>query len=269
MANVLDTDTVLLEVTDRVGVITLNRPEALNAMNRDLSRGLAQAFARVQEDPEIRIAVITGNGRAFCAGADLRERAATESGGASTLGGIAQLVVNGQHRAVNAATMTKPVLAAVNGYALGGGFELMLQCDLRIASERATFALPEIVRGFFPGGGGPQRLPRFIPSAVAMEMLLTGDPIDAATALRVGLVSHVVPQDDLLPTAMNIARRIARHAPLAVAALTEVARTSQEMELNQSLRFGNLLRWIIGQTDDAKEGPRAFSEKREPNFQGR
>jgi len=260
------TDVVVLEVEDRVATITLNRPEAMNTMSRALSGGMSEAFRQVQEDPEIRVAIITGTGRAFCAGADLKERAASEAQGGPGMSPIAQLVK--PSRGFGASGVTKPVIAAVNGYCLGGGMELALQCDILIGSNEAAFALPEIVHGFFPGGGGPQRLPRHIPHSMAMEMILTGDRIDAATAFRVGLISRLTAAEDLLPTAKQIGTRIARHAPLAIAAVKEVAYTSQEMELGQSLRFGNLLRWVIGQTDDAKEGPRAFVERREPNFKG-
>jgi enoyl-CoA hydratase/carnithine racemase len=140
---------------------------------------------------------------------------------------------------------------------------------MRICTPEARFGLPEITRGFFPGGGGPQRLMRAIPQAMAMEMILTGDPIDAATALRVGLVSRIVPADELLPTAHHIAQRIAGHAPLAVRAAKEVAQSSLDETLAHALRFGGALRWIIGQTEDAREGPRAFTERRPPRYQGR
>jgi enoyl-CoA hydratase/carnithine racemase len=165
--------------------------------------------------------------------------------------------------------MEKPLIAAIDGYCLAAGFELALTCDLRICTPEARFGLPEITRGFFPGGGGPQRLIRAVPQAVAMEMILTGDPIDAATALRIGLVSRLVPEDELLPIARQIAQRIAGHAPLAVKAVKEVAQTALDETLEQSLRFGSTLRWIIGQTEDAREGPRAFAERREPRYQGR
>jgi enoyl-CoA hydratase/carnithine racemase len=161
------------------------------------------------------------------------------------------------------------LLAAVDGYCLAAGFELALLCDLRICTPEARFGLPEITRGFFPGGGGPQRLIRAIPQAMAMEMILTGEAIDAATALRVGLVSRVVPASELLSTAQQIAHRIAGHAPLAVRAAKEVAQSALDETLEQALRFGSALRWIIGQTEDAREGPRAFAERRPPRYQGR
>jgi enoyl-CoA hydratase/carnithine racemase len=165
--------------------------------------------------------------------------------------------------------MEKPLIAAIDGYCLAAGFELALTCDIRICTPEAQFGLPEIRRGFFPGGGGPQRLIRAIPQAMAMEMILTGDPIDAPTAQRVGLVSRVVPEPELLSTASLIAQRIASHAPLAVKAVKEVAQAALDETLDQALRFGSTLRWIIGQTEDAREGPRAFAERREPRYQGR
>jgi enoyl-CoA hydratase/carnithine racemase len=165
--------------------------------------------------------------------------------------------------------MEKPCIAAIDGYCLAAGFELALICDIRICTPEARFGLPEIVRGFFPGGGGPQRLIRAIPQAVAMEMILTGDPIDAASALRMGLVSRIMPEPELLPTARQIAQRIAGHAPLAVKAVKEVTQAALDETLEQSLRLGSALRWIIGQTDDAREGPRAFAERRAAQYQGR
>jgi enoyl-CoA hydratase/carnithine racemase len=166
-------------------------------------------------------------------------------------------------------SVEKPLIAAVDGYCLAAGFELALLCDMRLCTPEARFGLPEIVRGFFPGGGGPQRLMRAVPQAVAMEMLLTGDPIDAQTALRAGLVSRIVPEPELLPTARRLAERIAGHAPLAIKAVKEVAEAALDETLEQALRFGSALRWIIGQTEDAHEGPRAFAERREPRYEGR
>ena len=156
----------------------------------------------------------------------------------------------------------------MHGYALGGGTELALACDLRIAAESARFGLPEITRGFFPGGAGPVRVPRMVPMAVAMDLLLTGEPIDAQAALRWGLVSRVVPDDQLLDTAMAMARRIAGFGPLAVRAARELARRQEGMPLDDAIRLSASLRWIIGQTEDAAEGPRAFAEKREPHYRG-
>lgn len=262
----MSSDTLLFDLTDRVAVITLNRPAVRNALNRELSQALMEALQRVRTDEDIRVAVLTGAGRTFCAGADLKERA--QSGRAADAS-VASVIEASHMTSFARLPMEKPLIAAIDGYCLAAGFELALTCDLRICTPEARFGLPEITRGFFPGGGGPQRLIRAVPQAVAMEMILTGDPIDAATALRIGLVSRLVPEDELLPIARQIAQRIAGHAPLAVKAVKEVAQTALDETLEQSLRFGSTLRWIIGQTEDAREGPRAFAERREPRYQGR
>jgi len=256
--------TVLVDVTEGVATLTLNRPEALNAVNGQLSSELMAALERVRDDDAIRVAVITGSGRAFSAGADLRARVVEQDKGR----GPTPFPVNppASHHTFDT---QKPLIAAVNGYCLGAGLELALACDIRIASTLASFALPEITLGFFPGGGGPLRLPRVIPLSAAMEMLLTGDRIDAATALQYGLVSRVVQPEELLDEANRIASRIAANAPLAVRGLREVIYQGLDMTLPQALRWGGSMRWAIGQTEDAKEGPRAFAEKRSPNFQGR
>jgi E-phenylitaconyl-CoA hydratase len=259
-------DTVLFELIDHVAVITLNRPEVRNAMNRDLRQGLMEGLRRVRDEDEIRVAIITGAGRTFSAGADLKERAQV---GRAEDANAAAVIEPGRAPGYARLPMEKPLIAAIDGYCLAAGFELALICDIRICTPEARFGLPEIVRGFFPGGGGPQRLIRAIPQAVAMEMILTGDPIDAESALRVGLVSRIVPEPELLSTARQIAQRIASHAPLAVKAAKEVTQAALDETLEQSLRLGSALRWIIGQTEDAREGPRAFAERRAPRYQGR
>jgi enoyl-CoA hydratase/carnithine racemase len=262
----VSSDTLLFDLHEHVAVLTLNRPAVRNAMNRELSQALSEALQRVCQDEDIRVAILTGAGRTFSAGADLKERA--QSGRAADASVAA--VIDAQHAAsFSTISIAKPLIAAIDGYCLAAGFELALLCDLRIGTPEAQFGLPEIKRGFFPGGGGPQRLIRAIPQAVAMEMIFTGDTIDALTAQRVGLVSRIVPEPDLLPTARQLAQRIASHAPLAVKAVKEVAQAALDETLEQALRFGGALRWIIGQTEDAREGPRAFAERREPRYQGR
>lgn len=252
-----DDGLVLLSVDGAVATLTLNRPEAMNAMNAGLGEGLRRGLARIAEDPGILVGIITGNGRAFCAGADLKERAA---GGDSGRGW--HDVVGFIGRDADPGWTPKPLIAAINGFALAGGLELALRCDILIASEEAQFGLPEIKHGFFAGGGGPPRLPRAIPHAVAMEMILTGEPIDASTALRAGLVSRVVPRDQLLPTARGIAERIASYNPIAVRATREVAYVSEDVSLPQALRFGGALRWIVGQSDAAKTGAQAWVQRK-------
>jgi len=262
----VSSDTLLFELADNVAVITLNRPEVRNAMNRELSGALLEALQRVREDSAIRAAIITGAGRTFSAGADLKERAQV---GRAADASAASIIETTRAAGFSQMAIEKPLLAGIDGYCLAAGFELALLCDIRICTPEARFGLPEITRGFFPGGGGPQRLMRAIPQAMAMEMILTGDPIDAPTALRVGLVSRLVPEPELLPTARQLAQRMAGHAPLAVTAVKEVAQSALDETLEQSLRFGSALRWIIGQTEDAREGPRAFTERRAPRYQGR
>ena len=251
---------LLYEVRDGIAWITLNRPEALNAINRAVRDGLGQAWAAFAADPSARVAVLTGaGGRAFSAGADLKERTVSDQGPPET-----RWAHGPRER-----SLRKPTIAAVDGYCFGGGFELALTCDIRIATPRAQFGLPEIRRGFFPGGGGPMRLARMIPLTSAMEILLTGDPIDAGTALRLGIISRVVPEDELQAAAADLAQRISRNAPLAVEAVKELALRALDMPWEPVSRLSDLYRALIGTTEDAKEGPRAFVEKREPVYRGR
>ncbi len=264
----MPSDTLRFEVDDGVALITLHRPEALNALNAELVRALIEALHTVRSDDAIRVAILTGEGRAFSAGADLKERATGDNRGAGN-NSPGEFFAADPPDAYATFNPGKPTIAAIGGFCLAGGLELALTCDVRIAADDARFGLPEITRGFFPGAGGPQRLPRMIPQALAMEMLLTGDPIDAEHALRVGLVSRVVPRAELLAEATRIARRIASHAPLAVRAVRELAYATDDLTLAQAMRFGGSLRSIIGQTEDALEGPRAFAEKREPKYRGR
>lgn len=255
---------LLFEVRQGVAWITLNRPDALNAIGDDLGRRLLAALERVRDDDEIRVAVITGTGRAFSAGADLKDRARNQEEGRGPTAFPAY-----PRPSYFTFETGKPMIAAVNGYCLGGGLELALVCDFRIASTQASFGLPEITLGFFPGAGAPLRLPRVIGAGQALEMLLTGERIDAARAHAYGLVNRVVQPEELLPEVERVALKIASNAPLAVKALRDTIYQGMDMTLPQALRFGGAMRWVIGQTEDAKEGPRAFTEKRPPEFKGR
>ena len=257
----MTTDQALLyEVRDGIAWITLNRPAALNAMNSAVREGLARAWADFAADPEARVAVLSGaGGRAFSAGADLKERTVTDQGPAAL----------GWAHGPRTAPPRKPTIAAIDGFCFGGGFELALGCDIRLATPKSQMGLPEIRRGFFPGGGGPMRLARMIPLTSAMEMLLTGDPIDADTALRLGIISQVVPENELLSAAADLAHRISRNAPLAVEAVKELALRSLDLPWEPVSRLSDLYRALIGTTEDAKEGPRAFVEKRDPVYKGR
>lgn len=264
----MPTESLLFDVKDHVAFITLNRPDQRNAINQEMANALMESLRRSREDADIRAVVLTGAGGTFSAGADLKERAS--AGGARRLDNSPATVI-GADPGERWSTMKfeKPLIAAIDGYCLAGGMELALACDIRLCTPAAQFGLPEITHGFFPGGGGPQRLARSIPQSMAMELVLTGDRIDAETALRVGIVSRVVPPESLTATAMEIATRIARHAPLAVRAAKEVTLAAMDQTFDQAMRLGGTLRWVVGQTEDAKEGPRAFVEKRDPDYKGR
>ena len=255
---------VLFEVSDGVATITLNRPEQMNTINAELGAGLIESLRQVRSRDDIRVAVITGNGRAFCAGADLRSRA----DGPAAASGVAGLFRTDDAPGFHEFDAKKPIIGAVNGYALGGGFEIALSCDLLIASETATFGLPEITLGFFPLAGAPVKLPRGIPRAMANDMLFTGERIDARKAYEYGIVSRVLPADELLPTAQAMAAKIAGYGPLAVRSMLELVKRQGNLPEGEAMRLASTMRWAIGQTTDAKEGPRAFAEKRTPVFKG-
>ena len=240
----------------QIAVITLNRPEVLNAINAELSSQLNDALVQVKDDPEIWVAIITGAGdRAFSAGADIRGFQPGPRAAAAPRLRIDQI--------------WKPFIAAIHGFCLGGGLEMALTCDLRIAANNARFGLPEIKVGIIPAGGGMSRLPRFIPRAKAAEMLLTGQFIDAAEAYRVGLVNTVVPREELMPTAMRWATTICEAGPLQIRAVKEVMLRGYNMPLDDSLKLEREISNGIRQTEDFVEGTRAFVEKRKPQWKGR
>lgn len=252
------------ELTGGVALITLNRPERLNAMDADAYRALSDAWIRVRDDGQVRAAVITGAGdRSFTTGADLKSFVTDPD----DLSGFWQ--TQREQLLNRGLEVYKPVIAAINGYCLGGGMTLMLATDIRIAAEHATFGLAEVKRGIVAGNGGTQRVLAQLPYAIAMELLLTGDRIDAQVAERWGLVNRVVPLDRLLPTALDFAARIAANAPLAVQAAKELALRSRDLDLTSGLRLEQTINRLLQFTDDAKEGPAAFAEKREPRFEGR
>jgi len=255
---------VLFEVGDGVATITLNRPEQMNTIDAELGSGLMESLRQVRSRDDVRVAVITGNGRAFCAGADLRSRADGPAAASSVAGLFRAEDAPGFHEF----DAKKPIIGAINGHALGGGFEIALSCDLLIASEAATFGLPEITLGFFPLAGAPVKLPRSIGRAAANDMLFTGERIDARKAYEFGIVSRVVPAEDLLATAQAMAQKIAGYAPLAVRSMLELVRRQGNLPESDAMRLAGTMRWAIGQTVDAKEGPRAFAEKRTPVFKG-
>ncbi len=253
---------VLYEKKDRIARITLNRPEAFNSINPDTLRELSKIMEDFSQDPEAWVAIITGAGdKAFCAGADIKQTITGIVEGKLSLH-IANTILRGQE-------VWKPLIAAVNGVALGGGLEIVLACDIRVAAQNATFGVPEVKLGIFPGWGGTQRLARAIPLAKAMEMLLTGDPIDAQEAYRVGLVNKVVPASELMPTAEKYAQTICANAPLAVRAAKESMMKGKDMPLELGLKLEILMADALKTTEDLKEGARAFIEKRKPHFKGK
>lgn len=252
------------QLDDGVALIVIDRPERLNAMDAEHYRLLSEAWIRVRDDRDVRVAIVTGAGeRSFTTGADLKSFIpAPDELGAFWLTQRDQLLNRGLE-------VWKPVIAAVNGYCLGGGMTLLLGTDIRLAAPHATFALSEVKRGVIPGNGGSQRVLAQLPHAIGMELLLTGDPIDADTAARWGLVNRVVPAERLLDEARELALRIAANAPLAVQAAKELAIRSCDVDLATGLRFEQTILRLLQFTDDAREGPAAFAEKRAPRFRGR
>jgi enoyl-CoA hydratase/carnithine racemase len=262
--------TIRLEREGAVAILTIDRPEVRNALDFKTSDELVEAWRSFRDDDDLRAAILTGAGdRAFCAGADLRgvaefyrnltsaerlRRAEQQPG----LGGITRNLA-----------VDKPVVAAINGHCLAGGLEIALACDLRVASENATFGLPEVTRGILPGAGGTQRLPRLVGPERALDLILTGRRIDAREAERMGLVGRVVPFDRLRDEALALASQIAENAPLAVRAAKAAVWRGLDLPLAEGLRLEQLLAEPVRQSEDAQEGPRAFLEKRKPVFKGR
>ena len=250
-----------LDRADGVATLTLNRPEALNAFNSEQLRLLEQMLAEVAADPAIRAVVLTGAGeRAFAAGADIREMAALSPEGGLAFGRLGHAVT----RAVEA--LPQPVVAAVNGFALGGGCELAIACDIRIASENAVFAQPEVSLGIPPGWGGSQRLPRLVGPGMAAEMILTGRRVAAAEALRIGLVNRVVPLPDLMPAAAELASTIAANGPVAVRAAKRLMALAFDGDPVVGLETECAVFGSVFGSPEQREGMGAFVEKRKPSF---
>lgn len=255
-----DQGQVRMDVRDRVAVLTIHRPAKLNAFTPSMTEALISHVTQLNGEPEVRAVVLTGAGRAFCAGSDIAGLAdypsAVEFGNRPDYCDTIRL-------------LRQPVIAAVNGHALGGGLELALACDIRLAAEPATFAAPEIKLGWIGGGGMSALLAHSIGTSNAALMLLTGDPVDAATALRWGLVSEVRPADGLLDRALQLAGVIASRAPVAAQAARRNLRAAFEMPLGRAIDYERQLQTICFATEDAAEGRAAFAERRTPVFRGR
>ncbi len=255
---------IIYEKKGRIAYITLNRPNKMNAMSALTNAEYKDAKRDFQGDPEVWVSIISGAGdRAFSSGHDLKED--TEEGFDA---GKPPLTLENPASGENL-EIWKPTIAAIQGYCLAGGLEVALECDMRIASEEAKFGLSEVLRSLVPGGGGPQRLPRIVPMPIALEILLTGDMIDAQEAYRIGLVNHVVPHAELMPAAEKLANKICANGPLAVRAIKESAIRGMDMTLKDALALNSKLYLKNYTTEDAKEGPLAFMEKRPPQYKGR
>lgn len=260
---------VTYEPVGRIAYITLNRPEALNAFNRAMHRELHEAWLAFRDDPNLWVAVVTGAGdRAFSAGADIRSAGGPVDRDPGPMGPARHLwETRFDWDLQGGLEVWKPTICAVNGYCLGEGLTLALACDLRIASDRATFGFPEVQIGV-PTIAGAVRAPRVVGLGAALELLLLGDRIDARRAYDMGLVNKVVPHEQLMAEATRWAERLARNAPQAMAATKEVAVRSQALSFDDALRMGEAMRRLAHATEDAREGLRAARERREPEYRG-
>ena len=256
--------TLIYEKKENVGFLTINRPQKLNAISKELTEELKEVLDEIEKDDELRVLVITGAGdKAFVAGADINELVERDA----QLG----IKVSRKRQEIFARieNLPVPVIAAVNGYALGGGLELALACTLRVCSNQALFGAPEVKLGIIPGDGGTQRLPRLVGLGRAMEMILTGDFIDAQEAYRIGLVNKVYPHQELMERVMELAQKIASRPPLAVRFAKEAVNRSQEGDSASGYALESYLHALTCTTEDKKEGVAAFLEKRKGKFKGK
>ena len=254
-------ENILLAVDGPVATVTLNRPQALNALNAPLLSELVDALTKLDADEAVRCIVITGNERAFAAGADIKEMADASS--------VDMLRRNALARYDAVRKIAKPIIAAVSGWALGGGCELAMACDMIVASETARFGQPEINIGIMPGAGGTQRLTRALGKARAMELILTGDYLSAQEAHARGLVNRIAPPELYLEEAQKLARRIAAQPPVAVRLAKDAVLKAQDLSIEEGLDYERRLFYLLFATEDQKEGMAAFVEKRPPQWKGR
>ncbi|HEX7545458.1 MAG TPA: enoyl-CoA hydratase-related protein [Gemmatimonadaceae bacterium] len=253
---------LLLEISDRIATVTINRPDKLNALNDDVMLEISKVIDELAADGSVGAIIFTGAGRAFVAGADISRLAVAQAGDLEKFARVGQ----GVFRRIE--LLSKPVIAAVNGFALGGGCELALACHVRVASTLARFGLPEVKLGLIPGYGGTQRLPRLIGRGAALQMILTGDTIDGTEAARLGLANVVVEPDALLAAARALASTMLRNAPVAIARAIEAVDVGLDATLEDGLRLEARLFGSLESTADMREGTSAFLEKRPPRFRG-
>lgn len=267
---------VLYEVKDKIGWITLNRPESLNAVNRDMVKLIVEYCRRAEEDRGVQVVIFKANGeRAFSVGGDIKDRARINASETAEPGESPLILRQVKHTAVPGtpapaiAAINKVTLALVHGYVVGTGLLMSLACDIRIAAEGARLGLSEVRLGFMPGSGGTQRMARLVGIPKALEICLSGELYDAKECLRMGLVNHVVPYAELISAGEKMAQSFLKGAPLALRYIKEAIYKGSEMTLEQGLRYEADLQSMLLQTEDAKEGPRAFVEKRPANWKGR
>jgi len=264
----MEYQTIIHEVRNQIAFVTFNRPESMNAINRQMTRDLVEACRQIEEDGGIRVAIFTGAGeRAFSAGMDLKERAEAGFSPIERRNQKLTQTVHTQSRAIG--VMTKPTIAAIRGYCVGGGLEMALACDLRVAAEDAKLGLTEVRRGLIPGAGGTQRLTRAVGITKALEMCLTGDTVSGSEGQQLGLVNVAVPANQVFQAAEDLANRILKGAPMSVTFIKEAIKNGIELSLEEGLRLEADLSALIGMTEDSKEGPRAFAEKRAPVWKGK
>jgi enoyl-CoA hydratase len=256
----------LVERRGHVLIVTMNRPQARNALSGPMMELMRQAWDTVDSDPEIRVCVLTGAGGAFCAGADLKAMTSSHPGDRFQGGDLDVSVIE---PLLKGRRLTKPLIAAVEGPAVAGGTEILQACDIRVAGASARFGVSEARWGLFPLGGSAVRLPRQIPYTVAADLLLTGRHITAAEALSIGLIGHVVPDGQALEAGLEIAAAIAANGPVAVRAILRVIRETEGMAENEAFTLEAKVGMAVFASEDAKEGPRAFAEKRRPRFRDR
>ncbi len=262
--------TIKTQIEGAVLIVIMDRPESRNALNAKMREQFIEVWTAFRDNPELHAAILTGAGdQSFCAGADLKEIGAYYA----SMTAIERREHGEREPGLGALTRNfdprKPVIAAINGHCLAGGLELALACDIRIAANHATFGLPETRRGILPGAGGTQRLPRALPFGIALEMILTGAPIDAEAALRWGLINHLTDKSELMDKAMTVASQIAMNGPLAIRAARDAVYQGACLPLDEALRLEQFHAESVRQSEDAREGVQAFIDKRPPVFRGK